>query len=101
MFQICRLPDRNYVTVESRFSHNAQFYTTPPVIFLFLKSIIEQQSVNYIKIRYIDEQAPQSRIEKEKLGPFFEMWAKYQSGQITRAKFVHLLGFKYQAKTDL
>ncbi|CAG2205087.1 unnamed protein product [Mytilus edulis] len=64
-------------------------------------TIIEQQSVNYIKIRYIDEQAPQSRIEKEKLDHLFEMWAKYQSGQITRAKFVHSLGFKYQAKTDL
>ncbi|CAG2215246.1 LPGAT1 [Mytilus edulis] len=40
-------------------------------------SIIEQQSVNYIKIRYIDEQAPQSIIDNEKLDYLFEMWAKY------------------------
>ena len=40
-------------------------------------------------------------VENEKLAHLFEMWDKYQSGQLTRAKFVHSLGFKYQAKTDL
>ena len=35
---------------QSLSDYNKQFYSTHPAIFVFLKTILEQQSVNYIKI---------------------------------------------------
>ena len=81
--------------------YSEQFYSTHPAIFVFLKTILEQQSVNYIKIHYIEEPVVQSRIEKEKLEYLYEKWGKYQSRELTRAKYIQTLGYKYQARTDL
>ena len=94
----------NYVTQESRFrpslwaeppsdathttngpesfhSHyNAQCYSSHPSIFVFLDTILQIQTVNYIKIRHISDVAPQSRTKKEKLDFLFDLRMKYQSG---------------------
>ena len=86
---------------QSLSDYNEQFYSTHPAIFVFLKTILEQQSVHYIKIRYIEEPVVHSRIEKEKLEYLYEKWGKYQSGELTRAKYIKTLGYKYQARTDL
>ena len=90
----------NYVTQESRWAeppsdarrttngpesfhchYNAQFYSSHPSIFVFLNTILQIQTVNYIKIRHISEVARQSRTEKEKLDFLFDLWRKYQSGR--------------------
>ena len=86
---------------QSLSDYNKQFYSTHPAIFVFLKTILEQQSVNYIKIHYIEEPVVQSRIENEKLEYLYEKWGKYQSGELTRAKYIQTIGYKYQARTDL
>lgn len=39
-----------------------------------LKTIIEQQSVTYNKIRYFEEPVFQLRIEKERLEYLYEKW---------------------------
>jgi len=59
-----------------------------PSIFVFLDAICQIQTVNYIKIRHISDVAPQSRTEKEKLDFLFDLWRKYQSGQITMERYI-------------
>ena len=45
--------------------YNEQFYSSHPAIYVFIDNIIKFQTTTYIKMRSIDEVAPQSRLEKK------------------------------------
>ena len=78
-----------------------QIYSSHPAIYVFIDNIIKFQTTTYIKMRSIDEVAPQSRLEKEKEQSLVSLYEQYCSEQISRSHFVKTLGFKYQARTDL
>lgn len=87
---------------ESFHSHyNAQFYTSHPSIFVFLDVILQIQTLTYIKIRNISSIMPLSRCEQQKLNYLLELWDKFQSGEISRERYIKSVGYKYQARMDL
>ena len=49
----------------------------------------------------MDTVIPQSRMKKEKDKHLHDMVQKYSSGAISREQYIHTLGFKYQAITEL
>jgi hypothetical protein len=55
---------------QSLSDYNKQFYSTHPAIFVFLKTILEQQSVNYIKIKMISTHPQDLQIFPVKRLPF-------------------------------
>jgi hypothetical protein len=64
-------------------------------------NVLKLQSASYIKIRNIEQSAPQFRFEKEKVQLLIKYHQSYVNGEMSRDHYTRTIGFKYQAKVDM
>ena len=87
---------------ESFHAHfNGQFYSKQPSIYLFLDVILKLQTVTYIRMRNMNENAPRSRKDREKEVYLLELLRKYQTNTITRSAYIKSVAYKHLPNTVL
>lgn len=82
-------------SAESFHAHfNAQFYSAHPTIFIFMEVLQKLQATTYVKIRGTNVAAPCRKVDREKNEYIQGQYAKYSSGEITRAQYINGLGYR-------
>ena len=83
------------------YNFNEQFYTSHPTIFIFIDILKKVQATTYGKLRSLNYQTPRKRVEKEKLHFLMNQYSKFQDEEISRLDFIKMVGYRYNAKTDI
>jgi len=92
-------PDLNPATTngcESYHAHlNAEFYSAEPNIYLFVETLLRQQTSKYISLASLSQSPPVRKNRREKSAFLRRMYTDYRAGHLSRKEYLQRVSYRF------